>query len=56
MKGFGWVAAVQVDIDDTLAGRPDLKADLERKRPSDFIDVSLLKELEAENFFSRLYP
>ena len=54
-KPYPQEEAVQADIEDMLAARPDLKTDLQHKRPSDFIDNSLLKEMEAENFFSRLY-
>ncbi len=47
--------AVRVDIEDMIAGRPDLKGGMEGKSPADFIDGSLLKEIEGENFFARLY-
>ncbi len=54
-KPYPQEEAVQVDIEDMLAGRPDLKAELKGKKPSDFIDSSLLKEMEKEKFFDRLY-
>ena len=42
--------AIQSDIDILSATRPGLKG----KKPSDFTDTSILKELEAEGFFKKL--
>jgi NitT/TauT family transport system substrate-binding protein len=39
------------DIEDLSSQQPELKA----KRPAEFLDVSVLEELEREGFFSRLY-
>jgi NitT/TauT family transport system substrate-binding protein len=54
-KPYPQEEAVQVDIEDMLASRPDLKAEIQGKKPTDFIDATILKELESEGFFARLY-
>lgn len=43
--------AVQSDIEDLSATTPQLKG----MKPSDFMDVSILKEIESEGFFARLH-
>jgi NitT/TauT family transport system substrate-binding protein len=43
--------AIQADIEDLSATIPELKG----KKASDFMDDSILRELESEGFFARLY-
>jgi NitT/TauT family transport system substrate-binding protein len=54
-KPYPQEEAVQADLEDLAAAQPALRAEIKAKKPSDFIDGSLLKELERENFFLRLY-
>jgi NitT/TauT family transport system substrate-binding protein len=42
--------SIQSDIDYLAATNPELK----KKKPSDFIDLALLREMENEGFFSRM--
>lgn len=42
--------AIQSDIEDLSAVTPELKG----KKPSDFVDVTLLREVEDEGFFVRI--
>jgi hypothetical protein len=42
--------SIQSDIDYLAASTPELK----KKKPSDFIDLTLLREMESEGFFSRM--
>ena len=44
--------AIRTDIEILSATRPGFKD----KKPADFTDISLLKELESEGFFARLNP
>jgi NitT/TauT family transport system substrate-binding protein len=44
--------AIRTDIEILSATRPGFKD----KKPADFTDISLLKELESEGFFTRLNP
>jgi NitT/TauT family transport system substrate-binding protein len=44
--------AIRTDIEILSATRPGFKD----KNPTDFTDISLLKELESEGFFARLNP
>jgi NitT/TauT family transport system substrate-binding protein len=44
--------AIRTDIEILSATRPGFKD----KKPTDFTDISLLKELESEGFFARLNP
>jgi ABC-type nitrate/sulfonate/bicarbonate transport system substrate-binding protein len=50
-KPYPLEAAVEMAIEEASPSQPLLKG----KRISDFIDVSILKEIEQEGFFSRLY-
>ncbi len=50
-KPYPLEAAVENAIDETAATQPLVKG----KNPADFIDVSILREIEQEGFFSRLY-
>jgi len=42
--------AIKTDIDILSATRPGFKD----KKPTDFTDISLIKELESEGFYSKL--
>ncbi|MEX0806990.1 MAG: ABC transporter substrate-binding protein [Candidatus Binatia bacterium] len=50
-KPFPLEEAMLSDIEDLSVHQPELKG----KRLSEFVDVSILKELEREGFFSRLH-
>ena len=50
-KPYPLEAAVEIAIDEASPAQPLLKG----KKSADFIDVSILKEIEQEGFFSRLY-
>jgi len=54
-KPYAQEEAVRVDIEDIAASRPELKSELQGKKPAEFIDHSLLLELEKENFFAQLH-
>jgi len=49
-KPYPQEEAIQADIEDLSATIPELKG----RKPSDFIDTTLLKEIENEGFFARL--
>jgi NitT/TauT family transport system substrate-binding protein len=51
MKPFPREEALQNDIEDLSYTYPDLKG----KKASEFVDLSLLKSLEDDEFFKRLY-
>ena len=42
--------AIQADIDFLTLTNPELK----EKKPSDFIDTALLREIESEGFFAHI--
>jgi hypothetical protein len=44
------VEAIKTDIEILSATRPGFKD----KKPTDFTDITVLKELESEGFFARL--
>jgi NitT/TauT family transport system substrate-binding protein len=50
-KPYPLAAAVEIAIEEASPAQPLLKG----KKSADFIDVSILKEIEDEGFFSRLY-
>ena len=49
-KPYPIEAGIQADIEDLSASIAELKG----RKASDFMDTSLLKELESEGFFARL--
>ena len=49
-KPFPQEEAIQADIEDLSSTIPELKG----RKPSEFIDISLLREIENEGFFTRL--
>ena len=50
-KPYPLEAAVEIAIEEASPSQPLLKG----KKSADFIDVSILREIEQEGFFSRLY-
>jgi ABC-type nitrate/sulfonate/bicarbonate transport system substrate-binding protein len=51
VKPYPIEAAVQTAIDEVSLTNPQLKG----RRPEEFLDMSILKELEGEGFFERIY-
>jgi hypothetical protein len=50
-KPYPMEEAIQSDIDNLSTIVPEFKG----KRPADFVDATLLKEIENQGFFTRLY-
>lgn len=50
-KPYPIEAAIDTAIDEVSLSQPEL---LKGKRPSDFMDISVLKEMESEGFFTRI--
>lgn len=50
-KPYPQEEAIQADIEDLSSAIPELKG----RKPSDFIDTTLLKEIESEGFFARVH-
>jgi hypothetical protein len=50
-KPYPIEAAIQTAIDEVSLANPQLK----NKKPEEFLDMSILKELEGEGFFERIY-
>lgn len=50
-KPYPMEEVVQTEIENLAPAMPELQG----KRPADFVDATLLKELEGEGFFARLY-
>lgn len=51
LKPLPLVEAVQTNIDEVAMTQPELKG----KRPAEFMDDTILRELEGERFFERLH-
>lgn len=51
LKPFPLADAVQTNIDEVTMTQPELKV----KRPAEFMDDTILRELEGEGFFQRLH-
>ena len=49
-KPYPQEEAIQADIEDLSAAIPELRG----RKPAEFIDTTLLKEIESEGFFARL--
>jgi ABC-type nitrate/sulfonate/bicarbonate transport system substrate-binding protein len=54
LKPYPQEEAIQFDLDSMSTSSPEFAGKLKGKKPSDFIDASILKELEREDFFTRL--
>jgi ABC-type nitrate/sulfonate/bicarbonate transport system substrate-binding protein len=53
-KPYPQEEAIQFDLDSMSTSSPEFAEKLKGRKPSDFIDASILKELEREDFFTRL--
>ena len=54
LKPYAEEEAVKFDLELLASNSPELRDKLIAAKPSEFLDPSLLKELEAEGFFARL--